>query len=144
MPMIFPPADSWKFTTISGIETLWAWDVSRRRKCRIRIFQTVASGRFRPGPPILFLFSSRLSLHLAMDVQRWIFLMRPRSILRSTSPIYRLTGKGAGLEVFKDMNGNGDVFDDSFLRDTRITPRGNAGNEMKVDRYSVVIPPDTR
>jgi len=46
-----------------------------------------------------------------------------------------------GMEIFEDPNNNSDLFDDSFLRDTRIGPRGNFGNEVKTDRYSVVIPP---
>jgi hypothetical protein len=49
-----------------------------------------------------------------------------------------------GLEVFIDKNGNGDYFDDSFLMDTRFKPRGRPGNQVKVDRYSVVIPPGTQ
>src|SRR5205823_5717150 len=44
------------------------------------------------------------------------------------------------LPQFKDSNGNGDYFDDSFLRDTRLRPRGNAENQQKVDRYSVIVP----
>ncbi|HKD82419.1 MAG TPA: Ig-like domain-containing protein [Candidatus Angelobacter sp.] len=49
-----------------------------------------------------------------------------------------------GMEVFKDVNGDGDHFDDSFLRDTRIRPRGNAGNVVEINRYSVIVPPGTR
>jgi Bacterial Ig-like domain len=48
------------------------------------------------------------------------------------------------LPVFKDSNGNGDFFDDSFLRDTRLKPRGRPESEQKIDRYSVVIPPGTK
>jgi hypothetical protein len=48
------------------------------------------------------------------------------------------------LPIFEDKNGNGDLFDDSYLRDTRIAPRGNTGNVVKVDRYSVVVPPGTK
>src|SRR2546423_9560051 len=44
------------------------------------------------------------------------------------------------LPQFKDSNSNGDYFDDSFLRDTRLRPRGNAENQQKVDRYSVIVP----
>jgi hypothetical protein len=49
-----------------------------------------------------------------------------------------------GMEIFKDANGDGDNFDDSFLRDTRIRPRGNPGNIVNIGRYSVVVPPGTR
>jgi hypothetical protein len=48
------------------------------------------------------------------------------------------------LPQFKDDNGNGDFFDDSFLRDTRFKPRGRPEYEKKIDRYSVVIPPDVK
>jgi hypothetical protein len=44
------------------------------------------------------------------------------------------------LPQFKDVNGNGDSFDDSFLRDSRLKPRGRAEYQQKVDRYSVVLP----
>jgi hypothetical protein len=49
----------------------------------------------------------------------------------------------SGLPVFKDLNGNGDVFDDSFLRDTRLRPMPHPGATLKLDRYAVVIPPGT-
>jgi hypothetical protein len=49
-----------------------------------------------------------------------------------------------GLPIFRDVNGNGDVFDDSFLRDTRLRPLPNAGATVTLDRYSVEIPPGTR
>jgi len=45
------------------------------------------------------------------------------------------------LPVFQDRNGNGDYFDDSFLRDTRLKPRGREEYQQKIDRYSVVVPP---
>ena len=49
-----------------------------------------------------------------------------------------------GLPIFKDLNSNGDYFDDSFLRDSRLKPRGRAEYQQKIDRYSVVVPPGTR
>ncbi len=49
-----------------------------------------------------------------------------------------------GLPIFRDLNGNGDVFDDAFLRDTRLRPLPHAGATATLDRYSVVIPPGTR
>lgn len=49
-----------------------------------------------------------------------------------------------GLPEFKDLNGNGDKFDDSYLVDSRLRPLPHAGATKKVDRYSVVIPPGTR
>jgi hypothetical protein len=49
-----------------------------------------------------------------------------------------------GLPQFRDVNGNGDNFDDSFLVDTRLQPRGNAGSQVRIDRYSVVIPAGTQ
>jgi Big-like domain-containing protein len=49
-----------------------------------------------------------------------------------------------GLPIFKDLNGNGDLFDDSFLRDTRLRPMPHAGATVRLDRYAVVVPPGTR
>jgi hypothetical protein len=49
-----------------------------------------------------------------------------------------------GLPQFRDSNNNGDLFDDSFLRDTRFKPMPLADATNKFDRYSVVIPPGTR
>jgi hypothetical protein len=48
------------------------------------------------------------------------------------------------LPQFKDIDGNGDLFDDSFLRDTRFKPRGRPEFEKKIDRYAVVIPSGTK
>ena len=48
-----------------------------------------------------------------------------------------------GLPIFKDTNGNGDRFDDSFLRDWRFRPMPNPEATKKVDRYAVEIPPGT-
>jgi hypothetical protein len=50
----------------------------------------------------------------------------------------------AGLPQFRDLNHNGDFFDDSFLRDTRYKPMPHREATISVDRYSVVIPPGTR
>jgi hypothetical protein len=48
------------------------------------------------------------------------------------------------LPQFKDNDGNGDLFDDSFLRDSRFKPRGRPEYEKKIDRYSVIIPQGTQ
>jgi len=58
-----------------------------------------------------------------------------------------------GIPQYTDNpnNPNGDVFDDSFLRDTRLQPCrkvgtvscGNAGAMVSLDRYSVVVTPTT-
>jgi Bacterial Ig-like domain len=48
------------------------------------------------------------------------------------------------LPLFGDTNGNGDYFDDSFLRDTRLKPRGHPESELQTDRYSIVIPAEIR
>ena len=45
-----------------------------------------------------------------------------------------------GLPLFRDLNGNGDVYDDAFLRDTRLRPLPHAGASVSLDRYSVVVP----
>jgi hypothetical protein len=49
-----------------------------------------------------------------------------------------------GLPVFKDTNGNGDLFDDSFLVDSRLRPLPHVQATRKIDRYAVVVPPGTR
>ncbi len=49
----------------------------------------------------------------------------------------------AGLPQFKDANANGDLFDDSYLKDTRLKPMPHPGAVVKLDRYSVVVPPVT-
>jgi hypothetical protein len=49
-----------------------------------------------------------------------------------------------GLPQFKDLNGNGEVFDDAYLRDTRFRPMPSPEATRQFDRYSVVIPPGTR
>jgi hypothetical protein len=48
------------------------------------------------------------------------------------------------LPVFEDRNGNGDLFDDAFLSDTRLKPMPWPGATRDVDRYAVVVPPGTR
>jgi hypothetical protein len=48
-----------------------------------------------------------------------------------------------GLPIFRDVNGNGDPFDDAFLRDTRLRPLPHAGATVTLDRYAVVIPAGT-
>jgi len=50
----------------------------------------------------------------------------------------------AGLPRFRDVDGDGDLFDDAYLRDTRLRPMPSAGASSLVDRYAVVIPPGTR
>lgn len=50
------------------------------------------------------------------------------------------TSNPTALPQFKDMNGNGDYFDDSFLRDTRLRPRGRPESRQQINRYSVVAP----
>jgi Big-like domain-containing protein len=49
-----------------------------------------------------------------------------------------------GLPQFRDVDGDGDLFDDSYLADTRLRPLPHPGATAKLDRYSVVIPPGTR
>jgi hypothetical protein len=49
-----------------------------------------------------------------------------------------------GLPQFKDLNRNGDLFDDSFISDTRLRPLPHPEATRKIDRYAVVIPPGTK
>jgi hypothetical protein len=48
------------------------------------------------------------------------------------------------LPVFRDLNGNGDFYDDAYLRDTRLRPLPHAGASVTLNRYSVLIPPGTK
>jgi hypothetical protein len=48
-----------------------------------------------------------------------------------------------GLPQFRDLDGDGDVYDDSFLSDTRLQPLPMDGSSLTLDRYSVVIPAGT-
>lgn len=49
-----------------------------------------------------------------------------------------------GLPQFKDVNGNGDFFEESYLSDTRFKPMPQEGATKSVDRYSVIVPPGTQ
>jgi len=49
-----------------------------------------------------------------------------------------------GLPQFRDLNGNGDLFDDSFLSDTRFKPMPQRDATKNIDRYAVVAPPEAR
>jgi hypothetical protein len=49
-----------------------------------------------------------------------------------------------GLPQFRDLNGNGDLFDDAFLRDTRFKPMPFPEATKSFDRYSIVIPLGTQ
>jgi hypothetical protein len=48
-----------------------------------------------------------------------------------------------GLPQFTDTDGDGEVYDDSFLVDTRLRPMPHAGASLNLNRYSVVIPAGT-
>ena len=49
-----------------------------------------------------------------------------------------------GLPQFKDENGNGDLFDDAFLRDTRLRPMPHPEARLTLDRYAILIPAGAR
>ncbi|HTQ11588.1 MAG TPA: Ig-like domain-containing protein [Fimbriimonadaceae bacterium] len=48
-----------------------------------------------------------------------------------------------GLPQYRDLDGDGDLFDDAYLSDTRLRPLPHPGATATLDRYSVVIPPGT-
>ncbi|MBZ5726678.1 MAG: Ig-like domain-containing protein [Acidobacteriia bacterium] len=48
------------------------------------------------------------------------------------------------LPLFKDLNGNQQLFDDAFLRDTRFRPMPRPEAVKRITRYSVAVPPGTR
>jgi hypothetical protein len=50
-----------------------------------------------------------------------------------------------GLPRYTDLDGDGDLFDDSFLKDTRLRPRAataaaDAGSRAALTQYSIVVP----
>ena len=47
-----------------------------------------------------------------------------------------------GLPVFRDLDGDGDLYDDAFLMDTRLRPLPHEAATVDLDRYSVVVPQD--
>ena len=49
-----------------------------------------------------------------------------------------------GLPRYIDVDGDGDLFDDSFLLDSRLSPLPNAQATLNLNRYSVVIPAGTQ
>lgn len=49
-----------------------------------------------------------------------------------------------GLPRFTDLDGDGDLFDDSFLVDWRLRPLPHPGASETLTRYSVVVPPGTQ
>jgi hypothetical protein len=48
-----------------------------------------------------------------------------------------------GLPRFKDLDGDGDLYDDAFLIDTRLRPLPHPDSSIELDRYAVVIPEGT-
>jgi len=48
-----------------------------------------------------------------------------------------------GLPQYRDHDGDGDLYDDAYLLDTRLQPLPHAGATVHLDRYAVVIPPGT-
>jgi hypothetical protein len=48
-----------------------------------------------------------------------------------------------GLPQYQDLDGDGEVFDDAYLVDTRLRPQPHLGASQVLSRYSVVIPPAT-
>jgi hypothetical protein len=49
-----------------------------------------------------------------------------------------------GLPQFRDDNRNGDLFDESYLRDSRLRPMPHPGATRRLDRYAVQVPAGTR
>jgi hypothetical protein len=49
-----------------------------------------------------------------------------------------------GVPQYRDLDGDGDLYDDAFLSDTRLRPLPHPGATRVIDRYAVVIPPDVR
>ncbi len=52
-------------------------------------------------------------------------------------------GNPLGQPQYIDRNGDGDLYNDAYLSDTRLQPLPHAGATVHLDRYAVVIPPGT-
>ncbi len=146
-PTIWPRAKSWRFRTTSGIACRLEWATSRPRKWSIPT-SPAATGRSLPDPRIPIPCSSRPVASLGDGC--------PTLDLPYATPLNLVTNKqglpidkdgkvidrnnSTSLPQFKDNDGNGDFFDDSFLRDTRFKPRGRPEYEKRINRYEVVIP----
>lgn len=52
-------------------------------------------------------------------------------------------GNPLGLPRFQDLDGDGDLYDDSFLVDSRLRPLPHSGATVSLNRYSVVVPAGT-
>ena len=52
-------------------------------------------------------------------------------------------GHPGGLPQFTDVDGDGDLYDDAYLVDSRLRPLPHADATVQLDRYSVVIPVGT-
>jgi hypothetical protein len=48
-----------------------------------------------------------------------------------------------GLPHFRDLDRDGDLYDDSFLIDNRLRPLPHPGARLSLDRYSVLVPEGT-
>ena len=48
-----------------------------------------------------------------------------------------------GVPQYTDLNGDGDLYNDAYLGDTRLQPLPHPGATVHLDRYAVVIPPGT-
>ncbi|MGD2113585.1 MAG: Ig-like domain-containing protein [Acidobacteriota bacterium] len=49
-----------------------------------------------------------------------------------------------GLPQYTDIDGDGELFDDAYLQDTRLRPMPHPGATAQLDRYSVIIPAGTQ
>jgi hypothetical protein len=49
-----------------------------------------------------------------------------------------------GQPQYTDRDGDGDLYDNAYLLDTRLQPLPHAGATVHLDRYAVVIPPETQ
>jgi len=47
------------------------------------------------------------------------------------------------LPEFNDLDGDGDLYDNAYLVDTRLRPMPHSGASLNLSRYSVIIPPGT-
>jgi hypothetical protein len=151
-PTTWPPATSCPSRIASGgAPSPRAWAISPPRRWSIRA-SPAATGRCPAGSPDPWAVQFKavaslgdgcptLDLPYAAPLnmvtnQRGLPIDASGRIIDADNP--------TGLPQFRDDDRNGDLFDESYLRDWRLKPMPHEGASRKLDRYAVVVPSGTR
>jgi hypothetical protein len=68
----------------------------------------------------------------------------PTLDLAYAAPLNLVAGGEGRPPRFRDLDGDGELYDDAFLSDTRLRPLPHPGATATIDRYAVVVPPGVR